>query len=396
MKISKDKKKIKELLTRGVENVYPSQEWLEKELTSGRRLKVYLGIDPTAPTLHIGHAAILMKLKAFQELGHEVVLLIGSFTGMIGDPTGKLSARKQLTREEVLNNAKKYKKQAGVFLNFSGAKAAMIVFNHKWLDKLTLRNLAEIGMNVTARRLMERDMFQERDKEGKPIYFTELMYPLLQGYDSVAMKVDGEVGGNDQTFNMLMGRDLMGKMLNKEKFVLTTKLLTDPTGKKMGKTEGNMITLEDTAQNMFGKVMSWPDEMVANGFELCTAAPMEKVEAIEGRLKKENPRDIKMELAEEMVSIYHGKAAAKKAKEEWKKTFSRKETPEKMEEIKLDKTQRDLVWLVVKVQQTSKSDAWRLIKQGGVRVNGKKGDIHTQLTGGEIVKIGKKKFVRIK
>ncbi len=395
VKVSKDKKKIKELLTRGVENVYPSREWLEKELTSGRRLKVYLGIDPTTPTLHIGHATTLMKLKVFQELGHEVVLLIGSFTGMIGDPTGKLSARKQLTREKVLDNAKKYKKQAGLFLNFSGANAAGIVFNHKWLDKLTLRDLAEIGMNVTARRLLERDMFQERDKEGKPIYFTELMYPLLQGYDSVVMKVDGEVGGNDQTFNMLMGRDLMGKMLNKDKFVLTTKLLTDPTGKKMGKTEGNMITLEDTAQDIFGKVMSWPDEMVAAGFELCTAVLMEKLEAVKRRIKKENPKDVKMELAEEVVKIYHGAGKAKEAQREWEKMFSKRETPEKMEEIKLDKP-RDLVWLVVKVQQTSKSDAWRLIKQGGVKVNGKKGDIHTQLTGGEIVKIGKKKFVRVK
>jgi len=294
--MDKDVNKIEEVLTRGVENIFPTKEALKQRLLSGKKLKIYIGIDPTGPDLHLGHGITLRKLRQFQDLGHKIILLIGDFTGMIGDPTGKGSSRVQLTREQVLKNAEGYKKQTEKILDFkSKTNPVKILFQSKWLDKLTLKEVIGLMAKFTVQQMMERDMFQERIRENNPIGLHELIYPLMQGYDSVAMNVDMEIGGNDQTFNMLVGRDLARMMLNKEKFVLTTKLLTDPTGKKMGKTEDNMIILRDSAENMFGKVMSWPDTLIALGFEICTNLNFEA---------KENPRDAKMRLAYEIVKIY--------------------------------------------------------------------------------------------
>jgi len=392
-KIETKSKKIENLLTRGVENIYPSPEWLKKKIKSGKKIKIYLGIDPTAPTLHIGHAIALKKLAEFQTLGHEVVLLIGSFTGMIGDPTDKAAVRKPLTRKQVLTNAKKYKQQAEIFIKFKGPNPAKIVYNHKWLDKLTLKDLAEIGMLVTTQRLLERDMFQERIKKESPVYFTELIYPLLQGFDSVAMEVDGEIGGNDQTFNMLMGRDLLKKMKGKEKFVLTMKLLTDPTGKKMGKSEGNMITLEDSPEEMVGKIMSWPDQFIEPGFELCTDKTEEEIKE---NLKKNNPRNTKMELAKAVAEIYHGIKKTEAAAESWEKAFSRQEAPNRIEEVKINKN-KNLLEAVAEIQDISKSQAKRLLEQGGIKIDGNKEEKgERKLKEGEILKIGKKRFVKIR
>ena len=240
MPVSADSKKIEELLTRGVENVFPTREFLEKELKSGRRLTLYTGYDPTAPTLHIGHGITMMKLRQFQDLGHKVIMLIGDFTGMIGDPTDKGAARKKLTHAEVLENCQEYQKQASAILNFVGENPAELKYNSEWLGKLNLSDLLDLTAHFTVDRLMERDMFEKRKEEGKPIYLHEFLYPVMQAYDSVAMEVDGEVGGNDQTFNMLAGRDLMKDLQGKEKFVLTMKLLVDSTGKKMGKSEGTI------------------------------------------------------------------------------------------------------------------------------------------------------------
>jgi len=396
VKIITDNKKIKGLLERGVENVYPSKEFLEKQLKSGKKLTMYLGIDPTGPTLHLGHAINLMKMKEWQEMGHEVVLLIGSFTGMIGDPTDKTAVRKALTRKQVMDNAKKYKKQMETFISFSGKNPAKLVYNHKWLDKLTLKDMAEIGMNITTQRLLERDMFQERIKKKAPIYFTELMYPLLQGYDSVAMGVDGEIGGNDQTFNMLVGRDLMKKMKDKEKFVITMKLLVDPTGKKMGKTEGNMVTLEDKPSEMFGKVMSWPDEMIEGGFKICTRISEEEM----GKIIKEEARKQKLRLAEEIVKIYQGEKKSGEAREEWVRVFSKKELPD-IEDLKIKEARIDLVGILLKIEKMSKSAAWRLVDGGAVKVNGEK-ELNKRkefcdLNDGDIITVGKKKHsVRLK
>ena len=262
---------------------------------------MYLGIDPTGPSLHLGHIVALRKLRQFQDLGHKVILLIGDFTGMIGDPSDKSATRQRLTRKEVLQNAKLYKTQASKILRFSGKNAAVLKYNSKWLAKLSFEDVVELAAHFTVQQMMARDMFDRRMKENKPISISEFMYPLMQGFDSVAMKTDGEIGGNDQTFNMLAGRTLMKEMHHKEKFVVTMKLLVDATGKKMGKTEGNMITLGDSADEMFGKVMSWTDGMIRNGFELLTDVSLDE---IDHALANQNPRDVKMRLAETVVGSF--------------------------------------------------------------------------------------------
>ena len=218
-----------------------------------------------------------MKLKQFQDLGHEVILLMGDFTAMIGDPTDKMAARKQLTHKEVMSNLKKYKKQSEKFLKFTGANKAQFKFNSKWLSKMKFEDVLKLASNVTVDQMLKRDMFARRNEEGKPIFIHEFMYPLMQGYDSVAMNVDVEVGGNDQTFNMLMGRDLSSVLLKKDKSVIAMKLLEDNTGKKMGKTEGNMVSFEDSYLDVYGKVMSWNDSLILKGFELCTDIPMSQI-----------------------------------------------------------------------------------------------------------------------
>jgi len=266
-------KQIDEILTRGVENIYPSKEELKKVLMSGKKIKLYCGYDPTAKSLHIGNAISMNKLGQFQKLGHEVIFLIGDFTGMIGDPTDKSAARKKLTREEALENSKNYQKQASGYLKFDGENPVKVLRNSEWSDKLSFKDLIEVSSNFTAQQMFQRDMFQERIKNEKPIYLHEFLYPLAQAYDSVVLDVDLEVGGNDQMFNMMCGRDLMKAVKNKEKFVLTMKLLADESGKKMGKTEGNVVNLDETPENMFGQVMAWSDGLIAPGFELCTNIP---------------------------------------------------------------------------------------------------------------------------
>jgi tyrosyl-tRNA synthetase len=321
--VKTDAKDIEVFLSRGLENTFPSKEWLAKSLSSGKKLSIYLGIDPTGPTLHMGHAIPLMKLAELQKMGHKVILLIGDFTAMIGDPSDKLAARKQLTRKEVLANCRLYKKQASKFLSFNGSNAAQLKFNSKWLAKLSFADVVELASHTTVQQMLERDMFQKRLTEKKPIFLHEFLYPLMQGYDSVAMGVDGEIGGNDQTFNMLAGRDLSRTLKNKEKFVIATKLLVDSTGKKMGKSEGNMITLMDSAQDMFGKVMSWPDGMILSGFELATRVSTDVIAAEKVFIDNGgNPRDSKVKLAHAVAELYYGKVAADKAKETFFAAFS--------------------------------------------------------------------------
>ena len=392
-----DEKKIKELLTRGVENIFPTKKFLEDALKSGKKLTLYLGIDPTGPSLHLGHAISLMKLSHFQALGHKIIMLIGSFTAMIGDPTDKLATRKPLTREQVLKNCENYKKQASALIKFDGENPAELKFNSDWLDKLTFKEIVEIAGNLTVPQLLERDMFQQRLKEGKTIGLHEFLYPLMQGYDSVAMDVNGEIGGNDQTFNMLVGRDLMKSMRGKEKFVLANKLLVDTTGKKMGKSEGNMITLDDSAEEMFGKVMSWTDGMIVSGFELCTREPMNVVAAMEKRLADgENPRDLKLELAAAIVEIYHGEKAAGEAHENFINTFSKKETPDEMLEVVADGGTVTEALILAKFV-SSKSDARRNVEQGGVKVNGEVVESADAIVKrGDVIQKGKRHFLRIK
>lgn len=319
-----DDAKIAELLTRGVERIYPSREFLEKRLKNGDRLVVYLGIDPTGPSLHIGHVIPLLKLRQFQELGHRIILLIGDFTAMIGDPTDKSAARKRLALGEVLANARHYKEQAGRIISFTGTNAAKLEYNSQWLGKLSYADFHNLASLVTVEQFIKRDMFEGRQKAGKPIYLHEFVYPLLQGYDSVAMSVDGEVGGNDQIFNMLVGRDLVRALQKREKCVIALKLLADPAGKKMGKTEGNMVSLNEMPNEIFGKIMSWPDSMIISGFELCTTAPLSEVQEMGKELESgTNPKEIKLKLAEAVVSLLYGKEEAKDTRDSFETVFSK-------------------------------------------------------------------------
>lgn len=399
--MKKNEKAIEELLTRAVEHIYPSADFFRATIEK-KKLTIYHGIDPTAPTLHIGHGVVLKKLRDFQRLGHKIILLIGDFTAMIGDPTDKTATRKQLTREEVLANCRNYQKQAARFLDFDDKKnPVQLRFNSEWTDALTIKEFVELAGEFTVHQFLARDMFRKREEEGKDIHINELLYPLFQGYDSVAMDVDMEIGGNDQTFNMLIGRDMM-KRRGKEKFVLTTKLLVDPTGKKMGKTEGNMITLEDAPEDMYGKVMAWGDGMIVGGFELCTDVPMEEVHAIAQQLRREevNPRDVKMRLAGEIVALYHGAAGAKKAEAAFVTTFQKHETPEEVESLKLKVKSIGIGDLLVQAKlAASKGEARRVIEQKGVKVDGKVIDdaqaIIKLSKKGVLIQKGKRHFVRV-
>jgi tyrosyl-tRNA synthetase len=368
--------KVKIVLTRGVEQIFPSAKDLEK-LILGKKIRLYCGYDPTGSSLHLGHAITLMKLAQFQELGHEVIMLIGDFTGMIGDPTEKLSARKKLTREQVLENAKNYQAMASKIIKFDGPNPAKIRFNSEWSDKLSFRDLIELSSNFTVQQMMAREMFQERTKKGEPIFLHEFLYPLAQAYDSVAMDVDLEVGGNDQMFNMLCGRDLMKALKNKEKLVLTLKLLTDSSGKKMGKSEGNMVEMTTVPQDMYGKIMSWPDELIIPGLELLTKVPLGEIEKIAGQMAKNkiNPRDAKARLAEEVTTLFHSKEAAQSAAKEFDRIFKDKKGPSQITKVVLKEKELPVTIIDtvtgVGLAETN-SEARRLIEQGGVTIDGKK------------------------
>lgn len=391
VKINTDHKKIEEAITRGVENIYPNRETLEKTLRSGKKLRIYNGIDPTGK-LHLGHVVVLRKLRQFQDLGHEIIILIGDFTATIGDPTGKKATRKPLTRQQVLENAKDYKKQIGKILDLKKSNIRFL-YNEKWTNKLKPKDLLELASHFTVARLLERDMFQERIKAGRDIHVHEFFYPILQAYDSVAMDIDLEIGGNDQTFNMLAGRTLMKKLKNKEKFVLTTKLLVDAEGKKMGKTEGNTVNLDEKPQEIYGKIMSRPDGLINIVFETCTDVPMSGVKKIS------NPRDAKARLAREIVSICYDKRAAQKAEKEFNAVFKEKKLPSKIPEVKIKERTLNILDLLVKTKlASSKSEAKRLILQKGVKIDGQiqeNWEKLIEIKKGQVLQIGKRKFAKL-
>jgi len=370
-KVINDKRLVSELLTRGVEKIYPSYQALEKKLLSGDKIRLYCGYDPSAASLHIGNAIALNKLAQFQALGHELIFLIGDFTGRIGDPTDKKAARQKLTSEEVLNNAKDYVKQAAAYLKFDGANPARVEYNSKWQDKLNFSDLIELSSHFTVQQMIQRDMFQERLKDEKPIYLHEFLYPLVQAYDSVAMDVDLEVGGNDQMFNMMCGRSLLRDIKQKEKFVLTMKLLTDAEGKKMGKSEGNIVFLNESANNMYGQIMAWPDGIMLAAFELCTNIEMKEIKKMADDLKKDtvNPRDLKMRLALEITEINHGQKAAASARDNFISTIQKKEVPKDMNTWRRTEEQYNIVDLLVATKlASSKTEARRLVEQGAVKI----------------------------
>ncbi len=399
--MNKNDKNIVKTLTRGVDTIFPSSEDLKERMLSKKKMSIYCGYDPTGPNLHLGHLITILKLADFQSLGHQVIMLIGDFTGMIGDPTDKGETRKKLTREEVLLNSANYKKVAEKFIDFSGSNPAKMMYNSEWGDKLTFKELIEIASNFTVQQMLVRDMFQDRIKRKKPIYLHEFLYPLAQGYDSVAMNVDLEIGGKDQLFNMLCGRDLMKAISGKDKFVLGTKLLVDPSGKKMGKTEGAMVSLNAEPGMIYGKVMSWPDELIILGLENCTRLSMDEIKRMEKEMKEDkiNPFKVKAILAKELTSMCHGPEKASEAEKEFSNVFQKGELPLKMKEIKIkDGNHSILDILVDSGMVSSKNEGRRIIEQNGVKVNGKtetdwKGSI--PLKKGMIISIGKRKFLKI-
>jgi len=386
--------KIEEIL-RGVGEVFTRAE-LEAVLASKKRLRIYYGVDPSGSQIHLGHAVILSKLQILQELGHKIIFLIGDFTGMIGDPTDRNAVRQPLTREQVLENAKTYKKQVAKFLDFTGKNAAEIRFNSEWNDRLTFRNIIELSGKFTVQQFLERDMFEKRMGEGKPIGLHEFLYPLIQGNDAVELDADMQVGGTDQTFNMLQGRNLMRSMKNKTQMVITYQLLVGSDGRKMGKSFNNVINLEDKPNDMFGKTMAINDDLIKQYFVLATRVEMQEIDEI---MKLPNPRDQKLILAEEITALYHGKAAGEKAKEAFVSQFSKGELPS---DIPLKILSPDIVKvsdaIVAAGLASSKSDARRLIEQGGVRLNGKVvADDKIILTDKEqLLQVGKRKFAKVK
>lgn len=393
-----DDAQIEEVLTRGVENIFPNKEFLKSRLVKGERLTFYLGADPNAPTLHLGHAIPIKKLGQLQKLGHQVIFLIGDFTAMIGDPD-KSTARKPLTREQVLENCKSYKDQVSSFISFSGPNKALLRFNSEWLDKMNFGDVLKLASHITHAQIIKRDMFQQRMAEGKDLFLHEFLYPLMQGYDSVAMNVDGEVGGNDQTFNMLVGRDLMKVLKNKEKFVIATKLLVDSTGKKMGKSEGNMVRLDQTAEDMFGRVMSWSDSLILPGFETITDISMFEIKQIEEEMKRgSNPKDYKVKLAKEIVKMIHGKDAAEKAHQAFENTFKKGEVPVDIMEIGAQKG-TPLKDLLVQSKVVASNGEWRRLVEGNaVSIVGTNKIIRDQFAKVEkdtVFRIGKKRFVKV-
>jgi len=378
---------IKEVLERGVEEALPSKEGLEK-LMSERKITLYQGFDPTAKSLHLGHLAGIIKLKQFQKLGHKVIFLIGDFTARIGDPTGKISARKQLSKKEVEENLKGWLKTISQIIDFKGKNKAEIRYNSEWNDKITFSDLIEITSNFTVQQMIERDMFQERIKRETPIYLHEFLYPVAQAIDSVKLGVDLEIGGSDQLFNMMAGRQLVKALTGKEKYVLTTKLLEDKEGKKVGKTEGNAIFLDEPPEKIFGGVMAFPDQMLITAFELFTEFDLTKLKT---EIEK-NPMDQKKKLAFEIVKIIHGEEKARQAQKKFEKDFQQK-NPTYNLKIELNENLLETIYPLL----TSKSEAKRLISSGSVDINGKTVKNYlAKIKAGDKIKIGKKIFATVK
>jgi len=389
--------KIKEVLAKGVEKILPSKEGLLK-LMQKRKIRLYLGIDPTSPQLHLGHAIPLRKLREFQDLGHEVILLFGTFTAQIGDPSGRDEKRKPLTPAQIERNVATYQEQASKILDFSKVK---IKYNAVWLNKLNFPDLVKLASHFTTSRLLERDMFQRRLKEGGEVWLNELLYPLMQGYDSVAMDVDLEIGSTDQTFNMLVGRKLQKIYNQKEKFVLTTPMLVGLDGRKMSKTYQNTVNITDPPNEMYGKLMSLKDDLILPYFKLCTDLSLTEIKGIEKRLKRKeiNPREAKAKLAREIVSIYYGRETARKAEKEFERVFKKKKIPTAIPEFKMKEKTLNILGLLVKTKLvSSKSEAKRLLLQKAVEINRVlKEDWREviKIKKGMVIKVGKRRFMRL-
>lgn len=458
---------IDEVLTRGVDKVYPDKATLQKALES-KKLRIYQGFDPTGTQLHIGHMVGLRKLAQFQKLGHHVIFVIGDGTGQAGDPSGKTKGRRLqsltlsthsnepgilrkmlesfekegisleaiksektgedisfkitideekynpelvskvvrslgsqgfFTNEQLRQNAKSYVKQAAKIIDFEGENKVEILYNGDWLNKLNLEDILNIASHFSLQQLSERDLFQERIKKGEDVNLREFLYPLLQAYDSVVLNVDLEVGGSDQTFNMLCGRTLAKQTLGKEKFVLTTPLLTDSKGVKIGKTEGNVIALTDAPIDLFGKIMSLSDDIIVKGLEYLTDVPVSEIEEIEKKIKNsDNPMQYKKMLAFEIVKQLNNEKAAKEAQDAFESTFQERQSPLDVESIKLPSGQIFITEFLTKYSSLpSTSQVKNLIREKAIEIDGNIVDNpKTEVKPGQLIKVGKKTFIKTK
>mgnify|MGYP001603167521 CR=1 FL=1 len=399
---------IEHLLTRGVDKIYPSRDALDKVLRSGKKLRLYQGFDPTGTKLHIGHAVGFRKLRQWQDLGHEVIFLIGDGTGQAGDPSGKKTSREKFyTREELRQNGHDYVMQAGKIVRFDNPNPVKILYNGDWLNKLGLVEILNIAGHFTLQQMLERDLYQERLKSGVDLSLREFMYPLLQGYDSVAMKVDLELGGSDQTFNMLAGRKLVSRMLHKEKFVMTVPLLTDAKGTKIGKTEGNVIGITDPPSDFFGKIMALGDDAITNCFTLLTDTSLEEIQDMKKKMEKgENPMVFKKKLAFELTKEFNSEEEARHAQEEFERVHQQgvmENISAPTLEIRVNDSIKIIDALVALKLAPSKSEAKRLVEQNAVEVDNviaqisvKDGSQISGIKDGSLIRVGKKKFVKIK
>jgi len=391
-KIDTDARKIDELLTRGVIEVI-DKEHLHKALSSGKQLRIKLGIDPTSPNIHIGRAVLLRKLRAFQDLGHKVVFIVGDFTGVIGDTSDKDAERPMLPESEIKKNVKTYLAQAFKILDKKKTEAH---YNSKWLKKLGFKEVGQLADHFGLHEMEARENIAKRMKEGKRISFRELLYPLMQGYDSVAVKADVEIGGTDQKFNLLAGRTIQRANGQEPQDILMTEILEGTDGRKMSSSWGNVINLTDEPNDMFGKVMRIEDKLIERYFVLATNVSRETIPSIVAK----GPRDAKLELATEIVKLYHGEKGGVSAREEFIRTFSKKEAPSEIPLMRLNVSQIDLVDLIVSVKfASSKSEARRLIEQGGVRVdrevkmNNYPVDVYADRE--TLLQVGPRKFMRV-
>ena len=377
------------------------QKKLERSAKTGKPLRVKLGLDPTAPDIHIGHTVVIRKLKAFQELGHTVIFLIGDFTGMIGDPSGKNVTRPPLSREEINANAETYKAQMFKLLDPDKTE---LRFNGEWMDKFGAADFIKLCAKTTVRQILERDDFAKRLEEEKPISLHELLYPLVQGYDSVALNADVELGGTDQKFNLLMGRNLQREYDQEPQVIITTPLLEGLDGvNKMSKSLNNYIGIDEPPNEMFGKVMSITDDLMWRYYELLTDATVDDLNVLKFKAQSgdENPRDLKVTLAKQIIKDFHGWEAADDAEEEFERRFVKKEMPDEIEERTIEGGVHRLADLLAQTGlANSKGDARRLIEQGGVKVNGEKAsaaNAEINISGdGVLLQVGKLKFLKVR
>lgn len=375
---------------------------LEKSAKENKPLTIKLGLDPSAPDIHLGHTVVLRKMKAFQDLGHQVVIIIGDATGMIGDPTGKSAVRKQLSHEQVLENARTYQEQIFKILD---REKTIVKFNSEWLQTMNFMDVANLASKYTVARMLERDDFKKRFASNQSISIHEFFYPLMQGYDSVAIKADIEMGGTDQKFNILMGRTLQKEYDQEPQIALLMPIIEGTDGvKKMSKSLGNYIGISEAPNDMYGKTMSIPDELIIRYFELVTDEHPDSIEAMKSDIEQDkvNPRDLKMKLAKEVVKLYHGEEKALEAEQYFKSVFQKKNIPDDIAEmeVSIEECEEGLFFIPKIVTglklSPSTSEARRLLKQGGIKLNGEKVENDKiALETGDIIQVGKRKFAKI-